>query len=280
MSENLTDVAVPGGRIEVRSVGNGPTVLFVHGLLVNGHVWDPLIPQLAAHLRMVLPDLPLGGHRVALEADADCSLEAHAARVLEIARQLPQPLVLVGSDTGGAIAQIAVAREPELFARLVLLPSDAFKNCPPRLLVPVRWLAAVPGAIGAVAFSLRWGLVVRIMMALVSRRRSDPAFLAELMGNLRTDSGVQRDLTKLLRNLRSEVTSAVAEELHRFKHPVLIAWAKHDPLFPLDHAERLAACFPQASVVLAERSRAFISIDEPEWLSERILEFVAPDTKK
>lgn len=280
MDEDMTDLVVPGGRIEVRSVGQGPTVLFVHGLLVNGHVWDPLIPGLADRLRMVLPDLPLGGHKSALEPDADCSLEAHAARVLKLARQLPQPLVLVGSDTGGAIAQIAVAREPDLFDRLVLLPSDAFNNCPPKLLVPVRWLAAVPGAINAVAFSLRWSVMVRIMMALVSRRRSSSAFLDELAGDLRTNPGVQRDLRKLLRNLRPEVTSAVAGELHRFKQPVLIAWARHDPLFPLNHAERLAGCFPQASVVLAERSRAFISIDEPQWLSERILEFVTTDAKQ
>jgi pimeloyl-ACP methyl ester carboxylesterase len=88
---------------------------------------------------------------------------------------------------------------------------------------------------------------------------------------------VRRDLTKLLRTLRPEVTRAVAGELHQFKQPVLIAWSKRDPLFPLDHAERLAACFPRASVVLAEHSRAFISIDEPEWLTDRILDFVAVD---
>lgn len=277
MDDDLTHVDVPGGRIDVRSVGQGPTALFVHGLLVNGHVWDPLIPRLSDRLRMVLPDLPLGGHRSALEPDADCSLEAHAARVVQLARQLPRPIVLIGSDTGGAIAQIAVAREPSLFDRLVLLPSDAFDNCPPKLLVPARWLAAVPGAIGAVVFSLRLRMVMPIMMSLVSRRKSDAAFLDELIGDLRTDPGVRRDLRKLLRNLRPEVTRAVASELYQFKQPVLIAWSKRDPLFPLNHAERLAACFPRASVVLAERSRAFISIDEPEWLAEHILNFVALD---
>jgi pimeloyl-ACP methyl ester carboxylesterase len=61
---------------------------------------------------------------------------------------------------------------------------------------------------------------------------------------------------------------------------VLIAWSKRDPLFPLDHAERLAACFPRASVALVERSRAFISIDQPEWLTERILEFIAGEENR
>jgi pimeloyl-ACP methyl ester carboxylesterase len=274
VGERVMNLAVPGGLLEVRTVGDGPTVLFLHGLLVNGHVWDPLIAGLADHLTMVLPDLPLGGHRSPLQPDADCSLGTHAERVIVLARQLPQPLVLVGSDTGGAIAQLAVTKEPELFSRLVLLPSDAFKNCPPKLLLPVRWLAAVPGSIAAIAFSLRWGFVVRIMMALVSKHRSDPAFLTRLIGGLRTDPGVRRDLTKLLRQLRSEVTDAVAKELHRFAGPVLIAWTTRDPLFPHDHAERLAGCFGQASVVLAEDSRAFISIDQPEWLSVQLLEFL------
>ncbi|TDD50000.1 alpha/beta hydrolase [Nonomuraea terrae] len=275
MTDEETRVLTTGGQIDVREVGQGTTALFVHGLMVNGHVWDPLIAGLRDRFRMVLPDLPLGGHRTPLEPDADCGLQAHAQRVVELARRLPPPVVLIGSDTGGAIAQIAVTLEPDLFDRLVLLPSDAFDNCPPRLLAPMRLLADVPGAVRAVALSLRLDLVRRAMMLLVSRRSPDPALLDVLLGELPGSRGVQRDFAKLLRGLRPEVTQAVAKELHRFRRPVLVVWSRRDPLFPFHHAQRLASCFSHSSVAIAENSRAFVSLDEPEWLAARIAEFVA-----
>ena len=277
----LVHVDVPGGRLRVRSTGRGPSALLVHGLLVNSHVWDPLVPRLTPHLRLVMPDLPLGGHHDALAAGADRSLPAHAERLLHLARRLPGPVVLVASDTGGAVAQLAVTRAPELFDRLVLLPCDAFGNCPPRPLVPARWLAAVPGAIGAAAFALRAAPVARLALALVSRHRASRAELDRLLGAVRSDRGVQRDLRGLLRHLRPQVTRAVAAELHRFERPVLIAWSRRDPLFPQEHAHRLAARFPDARVVVADRSRALVCLDRPDWLADRVLEFLgaAPDRR-
>ncbi|WP_330241738.1 alpha/beta fold hydrolase [Streptomyces sp. NBC_00525] len=274
MTTETTRVETAGGRIDLRRVGQGRTVLFVHGLMVNGHVWDPLIAGLRDRCHMVLPDFPLGGHRDPLAPDADCSLEGHAARVLDIARQLPGPIVLVGNDTGGAIAQICVAREPELFERLVLLPSDAFDNCPPKLLVPMRLLLGIPGVVRVVGSGLRLGLAKRALMTLVARSKVPTDRIDEMLGALPSDRGVQRDFVKLLAGLRPAVTKAVAQELHRFKGPVLVVWSRKDPLFPFGHAERLAGCFSRSSVAVAEKSRAFVSLDEPEWLTERLIEFI------
>lgn len=67
-----------GGRIDLRHAGQGRNLLFVHGLMVDGHLWDPLAPGLHDRFHIVLPDMPLGGHRTPLEPDADCSLETHA----------------------------------------------------------------------------------------------------------------------------------------------------------------------------------------------------------
>ncbi|MQS09007.1 alpha/beta fold hydrolase [Streptomyces sp. IF17] len=276
-------VATDGGVITVRRAGHdGPTLLFVHGMMVNGHVWDPLVEHLGDRYRVVLPDLPLGGHRTALAADADRSPGAHADRVLDLARTLPGPVVLVGNNTGGAIAQIAAVREPALFSRLVLLPSDAFDNCPPRLLTPLRPIAALPPLIRGICVGLRGRPFRRLLMKFVARNPVPHRQLAELLGALPHDRGVQRDLTGLLRTLRPEVTRKVVPRLGDYRGPVLIAWSRKDPLFPLAHAHRLAECFPNASVVIAERSRAFVSLDEPEWLATRLIEFMetepAPET--
>jgi pimeloyl-ACP methyl ester carboxylesterase len=275
MATETVQFELSTGRIEARCTGEGAvTLIFLHGLLVNGHVWDPLIPLLENRVRLVLLDLPLGGHPQALSGDADCSLVAHADRVIEIARMQQGPLVLVGSDTGGALAQLAVTRAPNLFAKLILLPADAFDNCPPKLLVPVRWLAWVPGALALIAWALRAEFAMRITLKLVARARPDRAALDRLVGDFRTSVAVQRDFGKLLRNLDPAVTLQVAQELHCFVRPVLIVWSNEDLLFPLSHAHRLASCFPDSTLHVVSGSRAFVSLDQPALLAHHIRDFL------
>ena len=73
LSASVMDVL--GGRVSVRdSGGDGPVVVFVHGALVDGRLWDGVWPAVAqAGYRCVVPDLPLGAHRIALDPDADRS---------------------------------------------------------------------------------------------------------------------------------------------------------------------------------------------------------------
>src|SRR3954467_9106022 len=41
--------------------GDGPVVLFLHGLLVDGSLWDAVVERLPDH-RCLVPELPLGSH--------------------------------------------------------------------------------------------------------------------------------------------------------------------------------------------------------------------------
>ena len=49
--------------------------------------------------------------------------------------------ILVGNDSGGAIAQVVAARHPQRLGGLVLATCDAFDNHPPRLFRPLIVLA-------------------------------------------------------------------------------------------------------------------------------------------
>ncbi len=233
MTMKDVEFEVDGARITGRLCGNGTrSLVFVHGIMVNGHVWDPLVEALSTTCRLVLLDLPLGGHWRPMNAGASGELDAHAARVIKVVEQLGTRVTLVGSDTGGAIAQLAVAARPDLFEALVLLPSDAFDNCPPRLLRPLVQLNKVPRLIPGIAKLLRYRVLQEILMTLVSKRRHSAEVLNTLMGELPHNEGVQRDLSKLIAGLRPEITSAVVPSLATYQAPVLILWSCHDPLFP------------------------------------------------
>ena len=58
------------GMIRYREVGEGPILLFVHGILANGTLWREVVPRLSGKFRCVVPDLPLGGHAAPMDQGA------------------------------------------------------------------------------------------------------------------------------------------------------------------------------------------------------------------
>ena len=135
-------VELSAGPLQVRdSGGTGEPVLLVHGLLVDGRLWDAVTPLLEAEgLRVVVPDLPLGAHKTAMRPDAPLAPPDIARLLGELAESLGLTgVTLVGNDTGGAICQMAAAPRPEL-ARAAR--PDAVRRL--RELLP----AAVPAAGG------------------------------------------------------------------------------------------------------------------------------------
>jgi len=51
--------------------GHGPTLVLVHGLAHRQHAWDPVLPELTGHRRVVTVDLPGHGDSPALAPSSD-----------------------------------------------------------------------------------------------------------------------------------------------------------------------------------------------------------------
>jgi hypothetical protein len=68
-------VDLPAGPIEYEDTGgSGPVIVLLHGLVMNGTLWRHVVADLRDDYRCVAPTLPLGGHRLAMHADADLPL--------------------------------------------------------------------------------------------------------------------------------------------------------------------------------------------------------------
>ena len=74
-------------------------------------------------------------------------------------------VLLVGNDTGGAIAQLVAAHHPERLGGLVLTNCDAYERFFPPLFRPLQYAARVPGGVDAIAASLRIPAVRRLPIA-------------------------------------------------------------------------------------------------------------------
>jgi pimeloyl-ACP methyl ester carboxylesterase len=92
--------------------GDGPAALFVHGVGTSRYLWRHLIAQMQGERRCVAVDLPLHG-RTPAAAGQDFSLGALAGFLADFCDAAgPAEVDLVANDTGGAVAQIFAARQP------------------------------------------------------------------------------------------------------------------------------------------------------------------------
>ena len=115
----MPDVELTQGTVHYRDEGSGPIVVLIHGLLVDGTVWDRLVPALSGRVRCIVPDLPLGAHRIAMKSGADLSPPGLARLIAELLERLAlQDVTLVGNDTGGGLCQLVVASHPDRLGRL------------------------------------------------------------------------------------------------------------------------------------------------------------------
>lgn len=273
------DLELPAGSLRVRELGpaDAPTLLFVHGLLVDGRIWDNLAAELADVYRCVLPDLPLGAHRSAMAPNADLTPEGITTLLDGVVAALDlHDVTVVASDSGGAITQLWMARGAPGVSRVVLTPCDCFDNFLPPGFSLYQALARVPGALPVVLASTRLRLVRDLPLAYggLTHRRIDDAVARSWLAPARADAGIRRDLGAFLRGISAKRLNAASQRLGAFERPVLLPWAPEQAWFPIEHARRLTTILPDAKVVEIRDSGAFINVDRPAALAAAIVSFV------
>lgn len=272
--------AVPlrSGPIAYHDRGDGPTNVFVHGIIANADVWRHVVADLADTYRCITPDWPLGGHRLGMKPGTDFTLFGLARLVADFLAALDlHQVTLVGNDTGGAIAQAAVSRHPDRVASIVLTPCDAFENFLP---LPIRHLQLVGRTtlgLWLLAQTLRSRAVQRLPVAFgrLTERPVPVDIMRSYTAPLRGCSGVRTDFASLVRGISPRFTGEVAAGLDRFDKPVLIAWARERRrFFPLTHAYQLAGHFADARVSVVEDSGPFVAEDQPGIVARLIGDFI------
>ena len=266
---DLRTAELSSGSVEyVDTGGDGPVVVFLHGLLMDRTLWDEVIPNLSARFRCIAPTLPLGAHRHPLTNQGGLSLDGLAATVVELLDRLGLDRVtLVGNDTGGALAQVVVRHYPDRIDRLVLASCEAFDNFPPgltgRTIVTAGRLP--PALFGVFMQQLRLRVVRRSPIAFGwLTQRGDPVVRGWLDPVLH-DAAVRRDAVKLLRSLAKARPTLVAasENLVKFDRPALVIWAADDKVMPPDHGRRLADLLPQGRLTVIPDSYTLLPLDQP-----------------
>ncbi len=261
------------GNIHYREYGEGPPIVFVHGLLVDGRLWRKVTPLLEDDFRCIVPELPLGSHPEPMNPDADLSPPGLARIVAGFLDALDlEDVTLVANDTGGAISQITAAHHPERIGRLLLTNCDAFENFLPPAFRPLQVAAKVPGMLTGMMAGMRFAPMRKLPIAYgwLIKRDFAGAPTREWVDPYLTNRGVRRDVIKVLKGIDARYTFEAAERLRTFDRPTMLAWAVEDRFFKLSFAERLADTINGATLERIEDSYTFVSEDQPERLAQLI----------
>ena len=273
----MPQITLEQGSILYREAGpqEGPAVLLVHGILVDGRIWDRVIPLLAAAgLRVVVPDLPLGCHRLPLAPGADLSPGGVGAMIGDLLEALDlHDVTVLANDSGGAFTQVFMASGHPASARvraLVLAAVDALELFPPKAFRGLEPLGRARFGPALLARVLGAAGPRRLLYRAVARAGIPEALTADWVEPLRTDPAILRDLTKVLSHHHRRWTLDAAGRLGGFHGPVLLVWPPRDPFFPPDLAVRLAACFRDARIAWLDGTRVFLQWDRPDALAELV----------
>ena len=125
------------GRIAYLERGTGDAALFLHGFPLNSFQWRGALERLSAHRRCIAPDFMGMGYTEVADGQS-VGPDAQLAMLVTLLETLSISTVdIVANDSGGAVAQLFVARHPERVRSLLLTNCDTEHDSPPPALLPV-----------------------------------------------------------------------------------------------------------------------------------------------
>jgi pimeloyl-ACP methyl ester carboxylesterase len=240
------------GRIAYVERGRGPAALFVHGLPLNGFQWRGALERLSTVRRCIAPDSMGLGYSEIPERQS-LAPEAQAGMLAAFLDELGiSDVDLVASDSGGAVAQIFVARWPERVRTLLLTNCDVHEDSPPPALLPVieaaragtfvdnnlvpqlrdRAAADLPTGLARCCYTTPSGLTDEAIRVYLTPLASSPRRKAQLH-----DYCIELARNPLL---------AIEPALRRSPVPMRVVWGTGDTIFAPTGPDWLDRTFPRS----------------------------------
>jgi len=236
------------GRIAYVERGNGAAALFAHGAPLNGFQWRGALERLSPIRRCIAPDfMGLGYSEIPegqnLEPEAQVDMYAALLDALSITT-----VDLVGSDSGGAVAQIFVTRYAKRVRSLLLTNCDVYDDSPPPALAPViegsRKGTLVDEAL------VPWLADKEKARAGLGTAYTNPANLTDEAVEVYLRPATSSPLRKAQFHgyhlaLERNALLPIVPELRRSQVPVRVVWGTGDTIFKQSDPDSLARLFPR-----------------------------------
>ena len=236
----------------------GLPVMLVHAWGESKGSFDRLMPALPTFLRVFAMDQR--GHGNADKPEHGYQLSAFASDIVEFMDAVSlETAVLVGSSSGGYVAQQIAAQVPDRVAALVLVGSPRSLQRNPNFAEEVGKLAD-PIDPAWVRKSLEWfPLFHAVPDWYLDGRVADGA---------RMPARVWREA------LEGLMAASPPTDFGKITAPTLIIWGDRDELLPFDEQKALSTAIPGARIVVYKDTGHLALWEQPERLALDLVAFV------
>ncbi|WP_286928801.1 MULTISPECIES: alpha/beta fold hydrolase [Aeromicrobium] len=278
MSTSARTMVLHGHELSYLDRGDGPVVLFIHGILGSQHNWVHLVNRIDDTQRVIVPDL--FGHGASAKPMGDYSLSSHAATLRDLLDRLGVDTVtVVGHSLGGGIAMQFYYLFPDRVERLVLVASGGLG----REVSPLLRAATLPGAehvLSVVASGWVLGKVESAGRAAARIGWKPGADVGAIWRGF-TSLGDKESRKAFLATTRAVVDPG-GQTVSAHDHlgdvgpiPVLLVWGSRDRMIPAWHAIKAQESVPGCQVELFEGAGHFPHLDDPDRFADVLARFIA-----
>ena len=274
MQADVLRVPVGPGAMHVERFGHGGTaVILIHGFGTSSFLWRNIAPAIteAGHTAYAIDLFGHGESDRPMDADFGIAAQAEyldaAMTALRVARG-----IIVGVDIGGDVALRLAATRAERVEKLVLINTPAFDELPAKDITQMQRSTAkfafrtTRGILGAAP------LVEGVLKGSVANPENMPVkliarYLAPFVGK----DGVNHLLT-----LASSISNEDMEDvdLKSIHVPALVIWGEQDGWLDVRLADRLVNELPDGRLVRMPGVGRLVPEENPDRLSELLLEFM------
>lgn len=242
---------VNGQRLHFQDTGgDGPVLVFSHGLLMDGSMWDPQVEALRGRRRCITWDER--GHGQTESDGASFTYWDSAADLLALLDHLGVTrATLIGMSQGGYLTQRAAVEAPQLVEALVFVASQARPEDPEKeglyhALLDSWERDGLGQELGQIVAAIVLGADWEGSAAWIEKwQRLDRSSLRGMLEPLFT---------------REDFTARLGE----LDHPALVIWGDQDAAISADRARELADGLPQGSLEVVAGAGHGVNLTHPD----------------
>jgi pimeloyl-ACP methyl ester carboxylesterase len=274
--QHLRSATVHGARVNYVEMGEGPPIVFVHGLAGCWQNWLENIPRFAERHRVVAVDLSgFGQSELPRE---EISIPGYGRFIDAFLEQIGiERATLVGNSMGGFIAAETAISHPSRVEKLVLVSAaggPALRERNDASQARVMRAARLFAPIAAAAVARREHMIRRPrlrQMLLYKIVRYPQRIEPELCFEVASGGNKPGFLHALQAILDYDFEHRVPE----IACPTLIVWGRNDEIVPVEDAYEYERLIPGARKVIFEQTGHVPMLERPERFNRLVEEFVS-----
>ena len=252
-------VDVEGIRMRWEEDGEGPPVVFIHGIPTSPRLWRHVIPRVQ-DARSIAWEMVGYGASIEEGRDRDISVAKQAHYLAAWMREVGlESAFLVGHDLGGGIAQILAVRRPELVRGLVLINAISYDSW------PIPSVNAM-GAMGPLVERMPNSVFRQVYSAFLHRGHDNRERAKESIAEhwpYYEETGGAAAMIRQVRSLKVDDTLAIADQIPNLHLPAHLVWGAADQFQKIGYGYRLAYELG-APIERIEGGKHFVPEDHPE----------------